>query len=628
MSLIGHLRNLSRPLVEYRFVLSIGLSAAFGLVLDSLYPFEDRNAFLQLLALERPAIFQGLLYSYKLFLYSTPFLALSILFSLAYIHLYEPKSGMVAGALPVYSDPRQRAQLCLVAGEVHRQLTAEPSPSPRWLSIPERGLYTGICVLGAIGSGKTQAIILPAMKQLFSYRADDAERRLSGIVLEVKGDLCRQVRTILDDCGRTKDYVEVSLTGDVRYNPLNNDSDAYAQAFNIASIITAIWGKGKEPFWQQSYTDLVRYIIMLHRIRDNYVTLLDIFRTVISSGTLEEMLTQLGRRFAGSAFLGVSRADYAKHESLLAPFRFSWHENLSRYIAPFKEELRVVLMEQTAIEAHHYSLKAIVPEVADALRSVHFWYWEHWKFFRAEVKTSIVQGIAVFLSLFETNAQVRRVFCPPKELYDGRPCAADPDGVVLPPFSELIESGKVVGLNFPTALNPALAKIIGTMMKVDYQRSVLLRIPDMDERPKQHFRPTVFICDEYQNFATVGGDNPSGDERFLSLSRQPKCIPIVATQSISSLKEALPNEGVNTLLQAFRTKIFLSTSDPDTARYASELCGKADKTKISYTVSESRAMRMSAGSAEERRPTRAPSPLRSSTRSRRSQSSTRTPSST
>jgi type IV secretory pathway TraG/TraD family ATPase VirD4 len=137
------------------------------------------------------------------------------------------------------------------------------------------------------------------------------------------------------------------------------------------------------------------------------------------------------------------------------------------------------------------------------------------------------------------------------------------------------------------ALNPALAKTIGTLMKIDYQRAVLLRIPKMDAEPEKHFRPTVFLCDEYQNFATVGGDNPTGDERFLSISRQPKCIPIVATQSISSLKEALPNEGVKTLLQALRAKVFLSTSDPDTARYASELCGKADRTAISYTVSES-----------------------------------------
>ncbi len=92
----------------------------------------------------------------------------------------------------------------------------------------------------------------------------------------------------------------------------------------------------------------------------------------------------------------------------------------------------------------------------------------------------------------------------------------DPHGIVLQPFEELIESGAVVGLNFPVALNPALAKTIGTMMKIDYQRAVMLRIPKMDTHPEQHYRPTVFICDEYQNFATVGADNPTGDERWLS----------------------------------------------------------------------------------------------------------------
>ena len=51
----------------------------------------------------------------------------------------------------------------------------------------------------------------------------------------------RQLRKILEACGRGHDYVEVSLDGDIRYNPLNNSLDAYAHAFNIASIITAIW---------------------------------------------------------------------------------------------------------------------------------------------------------------------------------------------------------------------------------------------------------------------------------------------------------------------------------------------------------------------------------------------------
>jgi hypothetical protein len=581
------LQQFIRPLVEYRIVLSLGLSAACGIVLNSLYPIHEANPLLRLIALERPTVYLGLVWSYNLFLYSTPFLFFSMLFSLIYVHIYRKELERSAGALPPYPDPRTREELSLVLGEVHRQLVPRPSPSPRWMTIPERGLYTGIASFGSIGSGKTLGLILPAMRQLFSYRANDPEKKLSGIVLEVKGDLCRQLQRILKWCGREQDYVEVSLDGDIRYNPLNNSLDAYAQAFNIASIITSIWGKGKEPFWQQSYTDLVRYVILLHRIRDGYLTMVDIFRTVISAGRLEELMIEVGTRFSSTRYIGVGKSDYREYESLLSSHGFEWRKDAKQYLVIWTRQLEKLLTQQTGIEFFVYTRKAYDPEQFDRFDSIQYWYWEHWKFFRSEVKTSIVQGIVVFLSLFETDAQVRRVFCPPKDLYEGKPCSSDPKGRVLPPFDELIESGNIVGLNFPVALNPALAKTIGTMMKIDYQRAVQLRIPKMDAEPDRHFRPTVFICDEYQNFATVGGDNPTGDERWLSISRQPKCIPIVATQSISSLKDALPNEGVKTLLQALRNKVLLTTTDPETARYASELCGKADRTRISYTVSES-----------------------------------------
>jgi TraM recognition site of TraD and TraG len=581
------LQKFVRLLVEYRMLLSIGLSLACGIVLHSLYPIHADDPLLRLIAYEQPTTFQALMHSYDLFLYTTPFLFFSLMFSLAYIHLYRKNSELALGVLPPYPDPRMRRKLSLVLGEVHRQLVPSPGPFPYWLTIPERGLYTGIASFGSIGSGKTYGLILPAMRQLFSYRADDPERKLSGIVLEVKGDLCRQLQRILKWCGREQDYVEVSLTGDVRYNPLNNSLDPYAQAFNIASIITSIWGKGREPFWQQSYTDLMRYVILLHRIRDGYLTMVDLFRTVISAGTLEAMLSEVGSRFSTASYIGLNKDTYRELESFLFPLGFEWRKDVELYLAGWTDELEQLLVQQTSAEFAVYTRKPYRPGQRDRFESVRYWYWEHWKFFRSEVKTSIIQGIVVFLSLFETDPQVRRVFCPPKDLYEGKPCAADPNGRVLPAFDDLIESGAVVGLNFPVALNPALAKTIGTMMKVDYQRAVQLRIPRMDAEPDRHYRPTVFICDEYQNFATVGGDNPTGDERFLSLSRQPKCIPIVATQSVSSLKEALSNEGVKTLLQAFRTKVFLTTTDPETARYASELCGKADRTRISYTVSES-----------------------------------------
>ena len=581
------LQTLAHTLVAYRVALSVGIATAASVVLHAVWPWPTTQPLLQYFALERPRLYMVIAHGYDLFLFTTPFIFCSMALSLVYVHIYRREVEVQAGTLPPLDDPISRRDLSFVLGEVHRQLETAPSPAPQWLQIPERGLYTGIAVFGSIGSGKTQGVILPAMRQLFAYRAADAAQKLSGIVLEVKGDLCRQLKSILAELGRADDYVEVSLDGPIRYNPLNNSLDAYAHAFNLVSVITAIWGKGKEPFWQQSYTDLIRYVIILHRVRDGYVTMVDIFRTTISPGQLESMLVEVGARFSAVSYVGVSPEAYRGNAELLAPFGFELDHGANQYTAPWSEILEDTIREQTIIEARVYSRKSYDPVEKERWDSVNFWYWEHWKHFRAEVKTSIVQGIAVFLSLFETDPDVRRVFCPPKELYEGKPCTSDPQGRVLPPFDDLIESGKVVGLNFPVALNPAVAKTVGTLMKVDYQRAVQLRIPRMSAEPARHFRPTVFICDEYQNFATVGGDNPTGDERFLSISRQPKCIPIVATQSVSSLKDAMPNEGVKTLLQAFRTKVFLTTSDPDTARFASELCGKADRTRISYTVSES-----------------------------------------
>src|SRR5579883_267912 len=380
MNFRAHLQCLTHPLIEYRVLLSFGLSAACGIILKSLYPIDVGNPMLRMIALKQPLIYRTVVWSYDLFLYSTPFLILSTIFSLAYIHIFRRESDEAAGPLPPYPDPRTRQDLSLILGEVHRQLVPEPSPAPQWLSIPERGLYTGTCIVGATGSGKTLALVLPAMRQLFAYCASDPERKLSGVVLEVKGDLCRQLRRILKWCGREQDYIEVSLDGDIRYNPLNNSLDPYAQAFNIASIITSIWGKGKEPFWQQSYTDLVRYVILLHRVRDGYVTLVDVFQTVISAGRLEEMLIEVGSRFSSTQYIGITRAAYQKYESQLSPLGFEWNKDAKQYLAAWTEELEQLLTQETDAEFFIYTRKPYSLEQYGRFDSVRYWYWEHWKF--------------------------------------------------------------------------------------------------------------------------------------------------------------------------------------------------------------------------------------------------------
>ena len=125
------------------------------------------------------------------------------------------------------------------------------------------------------------------------------------------------------------------------------------------------------------------------------------------------------------------------------------------------------------------------------------------------------------------------------------------------------------------------------MLKLDFERAVLTRVRNGAESRHAISAQVLFLCDEYQHFATVGESEPTGDEKFFSFSRQPKCIPIVATQSISSLKSALPGETWRTLLQTFRTKIFLAFPTTSRPRTASDLCGREDKLKVRYNLSES-----------------------------------------
>jgi hypothetical protein len=54
------------------------------------------------------------------------------------------------------------------------------------------------------------------------------------------------VRDILRRPGREADYVEVSLESSYRYNRLHNDVDAYALSYGIATLMTNLFGRGKE----------------------------------------------------------------------------------------------------------------------------------------------------------------------------------------------------------------------------------------------------------------------------------------------------------------------------------------------------------------------------------------------
>ncbi|HTS05711.1 MAG TPA: TraM recognition domain-containing protein [Candidatus Eisenbacteria bacterium] len=578
-----------RQLLYARHFVACGLAAATGLVLYFRVPFPESNLFLQIMALRAHYAFLFLKFSYTLFLYTTPYIAYAMVLSGIYIFALKTDRKIRSGTLPPYSDPRRRTELSLVLGELHHPRKPIPSETPQWLTIPEKGLFTGIAIVGAVGSGKTASCMYPFAEQILGYRADDPERRVGGLVLEVKGDFCARVHEILDRHGRSSDYVEISLESEYRYNPLHNNLDAYALAYSIASLLNNLFGRGKEPFWQQAYTNLVKFIILLHKVAFDYVTLFDVYECAINPRLLESRIQEAQRRLIEADSVLLLEEEYLKFPRDFDPFGFRLDTETHLYRAPLTPGLAAVLKDKPVQwEAENASRQNPVPiEKKMQLEAVERWFVNDWSRIEPKLRTSIVEGISVFLSLFDDNPAVKRTFCPPAECYDPQANADCKFGKPLPSLAWLIEKGSLCCLNFPVAMNPGLAKALGVMLKLDFERAVVNRVPLMEKNPGQHFRQVLFLCDEYQHFATVGESEPTGDERFFSLSRQPKCIPIIATQSLSSLRSALPGESWRTLLQTFRTKIFLCLSDDFSARIASELCGREDRLKASYNLSES-----------------------------------------
>jgi hypothetical protein len=313
-------------LLDAKNLIACLLAAATGMTLYLRVPFPERNFFLELMFLYSRRVFLVFEYSYYFFLYTTPYILYSVLLSAFYIFALKFKRRVRPGTLPPYPVLRDHSAPSLVIGEVHNPRKPGPTESPHWLTIPERGLFTGIAIFGAVGSGKTTGCIYPFTEQLLAYRAADKMYRIGGLVLEVKGDFCHKVRNILSLHKREEDYIEISLDSDYRYNPLHNDLDAYALAYSIASLLNNLFGRGKEPFWQQAYTNLVKFIILLHKVAYDYVTLFDVYECTISPDVLERKIQDAERRLEERFFLLITPQVWMMHVSELKLFDFLFDE--------------------------------------------------------------------------------------------------------------------------------------------------------------------------------------------------------------------------------------------------------------------------------------------------------------
>ena len=643
------------------------------------FPSLDEHPILALVQYHTPDFFTAMLLWYYLSPFVTVMLCGLISVTVWKVWLEGRRRDFAPFAkLPPWPLSADQKAPAIVIGEVHHPVEAREIFSPSWLTIPERGLYTGVAIFGAVGSGKTSACMNPFARQLLGWQAGNPHLRAAALVLEVKGDFCHDIRQILVEAGRGQDYIEIGMDSRSQWNPLSAWwLDSYSLAYTVSSLLNQLFGKGKEPFWQQAYTNLVRWIIELHRVfPDRWVTLQQVYRCAIDpelfAAKIEAAEKLSDDLNTGTIFV---KADaLAPQIGQLAQWDWTPTAGGQQQQAVHTRPLKAKLEE---LKITHEIVWESGPgeDTRERVEAVKRWFVHDGQALDNKIKSSIVEGVSVFLSMFDMP-DVAKVFCPaaphitddpqaiilqaqlkrlkaekdaaaekaakkPKtvkaaepqpgkaaqpepEPDDKTPQAAQPEPVKaaeaawvvtepepddntpdpstesnqapteeasvtrhLPPIYELIEQGKVLALNMPAGLNPALSRAVGVMLKNAWLQALLMRPAKMKANPGSYFRPAVFICDEYQAFASVGEDDPSGDEKSFALTRQCRCIPIVATQSISSLRAVLgSSEAWRSLLQTLRTRIFLSLSDDASAKIASELCGQVAKIKESYTISE------------------------------------------
>ena len=139
-----------------RGALAVLCGSIVGAALFRRYPFPDYEPTVRLLAAQAGWLFHTLRYSWQLMMFTTPTAVFSLLLSFGFV--FTRKKERAAGTLPPFPNLQR---LGVVLGEVHHARRVERAEHPNWLVIPERGLYTGICMVGAIGSGKTTGAMRP-----------------------------------------------------------------------------------------------------------------------------------------------------------------------------------------------------------------------------------------------------------------------------------------------------------------------------------------------------------------------------------------------------------------------------------------------------------------------------------
>lgn len=423
-----------------------------------------------------------------------------------------------------------------------------PTLRPRWLTLPELALYTGVVVTGGIGSGKTSAVAYPALRQLLGFRRPvkvrsrtgelrEEDWNFSGLVLDEKGDFTRAALDFAAEWGRSGDIIRLAPGGRWIWNVIYNPNlPTWAVGYQLGWIIKNFnkGAAGGDPFWENAPKELVTEYLGLLDDAEGYYTLFDYLEVLVDDGRQDRLHSRALERHKGD------------------PDKCAEIERRWKSIRRRRDEMSVNL--------------------------------------RGALEACAKAGIDMF-----RFPELRRTFCPTYDEYfeiDLATGMARPRANVFTGFDQILDYGGVVGLEMPKQIYFDAAVFVQVALKSQWQDSVMRREGTGSDGkllspPRFGTRighcPTFLMADEAQQSATPK------DGEFKALCRSKRASMWELTQSHGSIRAAFGPHKVsdaNTYFQNSMTHIYLRQSDIDSIKLIQEECGKRLVQKTSLAITE------------------------------------------
>lgn len=204
--------------------------------------------------------------------------------------------------------------------------------------ISEKGLYQNILITGTIGTGKTTSAMYPFTKQLIKYNADDNFKKLGMLILDVKGNYYKQVKTYAKEYDRLDDLIIIDLSQNIKYNPLDKPKlKASVLAHRLKTILTLFSVNNSDSYWLDKAEQVLAECIKICRLYNNgYVTFVELHKLITSQEYYFSKLSDLRAVFQSGT---MSKEDIYNLNSAIEFYENEFTQLDSRVLSILRSEV-------------------------------------------------------------------------------------------------------------------------------------------------------------------------------------------------------------------------------------------------------------------------------------------------